>query len=44
VNSKKCVCTSETEAYNLCNETLRVAYFGKDYLWTVFPRVLLWNP
>jgi len=19
-------------------------YFAKDYLWTVFPRVLLWNP
>jgi len=42
--NKKCACTNETAARNLCNERLGVAYFAKDYLWTVFPRVLLWNP
>jgi len=34
-----------TEVYNLCKETLGVAYFAKDYLWTVFfPGVLSRNP
>jgi len=41
--NKKCVSTKETAARNLCNERLGV-YFAKDYLWTVFTRVLLWNP
>ena len=33
---KKCVCTNETAAHNLCNERLRV--LAKGYLWTVFFR------
>ena len=41
---KKCACTYETAERNLCNERLGVAYFAKDYLWTVFPIMLLLNP
>ena len=36
--NQKCACTNETAARNLRNE--RFEYFAKDYLWTVFPRVL----
>ena len=41
--NKKCACNNEPAACNLCNERLGVC-FAKDYLWTVFTRVLLWNP
>jgi len=37
--NKKCACTNETAAHNLCNKRLGVGYFAKDYLWTVFPGV-----
>ena len=40
--NKKCAHTNETALHNLCKKRLGAGLLC--YPWTVFPRVLLWNP